>query len=145
MLGLLLSGNPFSIVTLFSIVALAGIIVNDSIVLISFINDRRRSGYHRWMSVIEAGKVRLRPIILTSVTTIFGLLPMALGIGGRSAGWAPFALTIVGGLFVATISTLFAIPCVFFIVDDIKLRFLKEKYIRRGCTFAFFEKELEEL
>jgi len=145
MLGLLLSGNPFSIVTLFSIVALAGIVVNDSIVLISFINDRRQSGYHRWRSIIEAGKVRLRPIILTSVTTIFGLLPMGLGIGGKSGGWAPFALTIVGGLFVATISTLLAIPCVFSIVDDIKLKFMKRKFITAEGTFLNMERELEAL
>ncbi|RKY87176.1 hypothetical protein DRQ09_04865 [candidate division KSB1 bacterium] len=145
MLGLLLSRSPFSIVTLFGVVALAGIVVNDSIVLISFINNRRRSGYRRWRSIIEAGKVRLRPIILTSVTTIFGLLPMAIGLGGRSEGWAPFATTIVGGLLVSTIATLFAIPCIFSIVDDIKLKFLKDKFITPEGKFIDYEKELEDL
>ena len=97
-LGLLISGNPFSIVALFGFVALAGIVVNDAIILIDFINNRRQgketSVFMYWRSIINAGRLRLRPIILTSVTTISGLLPMAFGIGGASQMWAPLANVI---------------------------------------------------
>lgn len=119
MIGLLVSGNPFSIMTMYGMVALAGIAVNDAIVMVSFINNKRKKGANKWSSIIEAGRIRLRPIILTSVTTILGLLPMAIGLGGKSETWGPLATTIVWGLAVATLLTLFAIPTVYSIaVDD---------------------------
>jgi len=124
MLGLLISGNPFSITAMFGFVALAGIVVNDAIVLIDFMNKRRAgkqtSAYQYWKSIISAGRLRLRPIILTSLTTISGLLPMAFGIGGISEMWSPLANVILFGLLVSTLLTLFAIPCFIAVLDDIK-------------------------
>lgn len=122
MVGLLISGDKFGIVTLFGVVALAGIVVNDAIVMISFINNSRRAGRNRWESIIEGGRQRLRPIILTTVTTIGGLLPTVLGIGGASAVWRPLASTIAWGLLFSTVLTLLVIPCILAIVDDIKAR-----------------------
>jgi len=122
MIGLLVSGDKFGIVTLFGVVALAGIVVNDAIVMISFINNARRSGLDRWESIVAGGTKRLRPIILTSVTTIGGLLPTVLGIGGTSQVWRPLANTIAWGLLVATVLTLLVIPCILAIVDDVKAR-----------------------
>ncbi|KPK89578.1 hypothetical protein AMJ80_09590 [bacterium SM23_31] len=121
--GLLIINSPFSLNTMYGIVALAGIVVNDALVLISFLNNARQEGYGRWRSIILAGSVRLRPIILTSVTTIFGLLPMAVGLGGKSETWGPLAATIVGGLFFSTVFTLFIIPCLIAGVDDFRLFF----------------------
>lgn len=118
-LFLVLSRTPLSIVVLFAGVALAGICVNDSIVLISFINSLRRKGIATTQAVLEGAAVRLRPIILTSVTTIGGLTPMAIGLGGRSDTWAPMALTIIFGLFFSTVGTLIVIPCFYGILDDI--------------------------
>lgn len=124
MLGLLISGNPFSIVSMFGFVALAGIVVNDAIVMISFMNNRRNrknmSANQYWKSIVESGQLRLRPIILTSLTTIAGLLPMAFGIGGSSGMWAPLANVILFGLLISTVLTLFVIPCFIAILDDIK-------------------------
>lgn len=122
MVGLLVAGDKFGIVTLFGMVALAGIVVNDSIVMIAFLNNARREGLDRWESLVAAGKQRLRPIILTSVTTIGGLLPTAIGIGGSSAMWRPLANTIAWGLVFSTVLTLVVIPCFLSIVDDIKTR-----------------------
>jgi len=122
MIGLLVTGDKFGIVTLFGVVALAGIVVNDSIVMISFINNARRAGRDRWESLIEAGKTRLRPVILTSVTTIGGLLPTVIGIGGSSAVWRPLASTIAWGLVFSTLLTLLVIPCVISVLDDLKLK-----------------------
>jgi multidrug efflux pump subunit AcrB len=126
MVGLLVGGDKFGIVTLFGVVALAGIVVNDAIVMISFINNARRRGQDRWESIVEGGKQRLRPIILTSVTTIGGLLPTAIGIGGTSAVWRPLANTIAWGLVFSTILTLLVIPCILAIMDDIKRRLGKD-------------------
>ena len=118
-LGLINTGNPLSLSSLFGIVALAGIVVNDAIVLIDFINRQRQNGAGKWRALIKGGRIRLRPIILTSVTTIFGLLPMSLGIGGRSATWMPMASTIVWGLAVATLMTLFVVPAFYAVIDDL--------------------------
>lgn len=118
--GLLFLGAPFSIATMYGIVALAGVAVNDALVLVDFVNKGRLRGSGRYLSLIKAGKRRLRPILSTTITTIFGLLPMAIGIGGKSVVWGPLATTIVWGLSVATILTLFVIPALYAITDDIK-------------------------
>ena len=105
---------------LYGFVGLAGIAVNDAIVMISFINNARRKGADRWRSILQSGRLRLRPIILTYVTTMFGVLPMAIGLGGKSEIWAPMANTILWGLGFATPLTLFILPSVYtIIVDDI--------------------------
>ena len=122
-LFLIVSGTPISIVVLYAGVALAGISVNDSIVLISFINGLRAKGMKTAEAVAEGGAVRLRPIILTSVTTIGGLLPMALGLGGYSETWGPMSSTIIFGLFFSTLGTLVVIPCVYGIFDDVTSKF----------------------
>jgi multidrug efflux pump subunit AcrB len=120
MVGILVLGTKFTVITMYGIVALAGIAVNDAIVLITFINNARERGASRYASVVEAGMLRLRPIILTSVTTIGGLLPMAVGLGGHSESWAPLANTIIWGMMSATTLTLLIIPAVYtIIVDDI--------------------------
>jgi multidrug efflux pump len=118
-IGLIVIKAPFSLMTLYGIVALAGIVVNDSIVLIDFINRRRRVGVSRWRAIMKGGSLRLRPVILTSVTTVMGLMPMALGIGGTSQTWRPLANTIVWGLSMATFLTLFIIPALYAISDDV--------------------------
>ena len=129
--GLLVSGAPFSIVTMFGMVALAGIAVNDAIVMVTFINSARAAGASRWMSLLRAGRLRLRPIILTTVTTVGGLLPVALGLGGHSEVWAPLANVIVWGMLVGTLMTLFVIPCVYSILIDDLGGWISERKQRR--------------
>ena len=121
-LFLALSGTPFSTTVLYSGVALAGIAVNDSIVLISFINELRQKGYAVGHAVIEAAVTRLRPILLTSLTTIAGLMPTALGLGGKSVVWGPMASTIIFGLIFSTFTALVIIPCLYGIFYDKKKR-----------------------
>ncbi len=130
--GLLFIGSPFNINNLYGLVALAGVAVNDSLVFISFINDARGRGVRRWRSILGSGKVRLRPILLTTITTVIGLLPMAIGIGGKSDIWSPLANVMVWGLSIGTILTLFLVPCLYAILGDIKRlimgkRFMDEK------------------
>jgi len=119
-LYLFFSGTPFSTTVLYSGVALAGIAVNDSIVLISFINELRREGMAVTQAVIKAAETRLRPILLTSLTTIAGLLPTALGLGGKSVVWGPMASTIIFGLIFSTLTALLLIPCFYGILYDRK-------------------------
>ena len=112
-LYLLVSGTPFSTTVMYGAVALAGIAVNDSIVLVSFINELRKMGRSVKEAVIEASETRLRPILLTSVTTIAGLLPTAAGIGGKSVIWQPMANTIIFGLVFSTASALILLPALY--------------------------------
>ena len=130
MVGLLLSNATLSMVAMFGIVALAGIVVNDSIVMIDFINKYRERGFNRWYAILKGGSVRLRPIILTSVTTIFGLIPMALGLGGKSPIWQPMENTIIFGLAFATTMTLFVMPALYAITTDLRNVFLKDPEAR---------------
>ena len=95
------------------VIALTGIVVNDSIVLIDFINRRISEGGDRIEAVIEASKTRLRPIILTSITTIFGLTPLALGIFGKERMLTPMAISIAWGLTFSSTLTLLLIPCLY--------------------------------
>lgn len=127
MVGLFLANATLSMVAMFGIVALAGIVVNDSIVLIDFINKYRERGYNKWYAILKGCSVRLRPIILTSMTTIFGLVPMALGLGGKSPIWMPMANTIIFGLALATTMTLFVMPALYAINIDLRGLFFKEK------------------
>jgi len=119
MVGLILSGNPFSITTLYGFVGLAGVVVNNSIVMLAFINEARAQGVEKHESIVQSGILRLRPIFLTSVTTIFGVLPMALGLGGVSEVWGPLANTFCWGLSISTLLTLLVVPAAYeFVVDD---------------------------
>lgn len=121
-LYLFVSGTPLSTTVIYSAVALAGIAVNDAIVLISFINDRRKEGILVKDAVIEAASTRVRPILLTSLTTIAGLFPTAIGIGGYSVVWSPMASTIMVGLVFSTLSALFILPLLYGLLYDRKSR-----------------------
>ncbi|MBN1918381.1 MAG: efflux RND transporter permease subunit [Verrucomicrobia bacterium] len=126
LVSLVVTGNAiFSIPVMVGVIALAGVVVNDSLVLVEFVNRSRRAGLGRWRSILQACAIRVRPIILTSVTTIGGLLPMAFGITGRSQVWGPLASAIAWGLLFSTVLTLVLIPCIYAMLDDIRLRVTK--------------------
>jgi len=115
--ALALTGRSINVVAMIGAVMLAGIVVNNAIVLVDAINQRRRSGEDKYSAIVSAGSDRLRPILMTSATTILGLLPMAVGIGEGAELRAPLAVTVIGGLTVATGLTLFVIPVVYALVD----------------------------
>lgn len=112
-LGLLISGNPLSLYTLYGVIALTGIAVNSAIVLIDAANERLAAGMSVQHAAIYAGRRRVVPILITSTTTIGGLLSLAIGLGGKSLMWGPVAASIVWGLGFSTVLTLFAIPLVY--------------------------------
>ena len=115
--ALALTGQTINVVALIGAVMLAGIVVNNGIVLIDAVNRLRSEGLERTEALIAAGKERFRPILMTSATTIFGLLPMALGLGEGAELRAPLAITVIGGLAVATVLTLVVIPVVYSLLD----------------------------
>ena len=121
-LAFLAHGIPFSFLAILGIVGLNGIVVNDSIVLVSFINQLRSSGMERRESIVRAGQMRLRPVLLTTITTVGGLSTVAYGIGGKDPFLVPMAMAICWGITFATFLTLIVIPCIYSIVDDIAMK-----------------------
>jgi HAE1 family hydrophobic/amphiphilic exporter-1 len=115
-LTLLITGTPISVVVLIGLIMLAGIVVNNAIVLIDYINQLRKRGLPKREAIKQAGQVRLRPILMTTVTTVLGLLPMALGFGEGAELRTPMAVTVIGGLLVGTLLTLVVIPTVYDVV-----------------------------
>jgi HAE1 family hydrophobic/amphiphilic exporter-1 len=118
--SLLLAGMTVSIYTMIGIIMLMGLVTKNGILLVDYINTlRRRDGMERNQAVIAAGPVRLRPIIMTSLAIIFGMLPIALGQGEGSESRAPMAVAVIGGLTVSTILTLVVVPVVYTLLDDV--------------------------
>ena len=117
LLTLYLLDIAISVIVLIGIIMLAGIVVNNAIVLVDYINQLRRRGIERIEAVITAGRVRLRPILMTSATTILGLLPLALGLGEGAEIRTPLAVTVIAGLIASTFLTLIVIPVIYSLVD----------------------------
>lgn len=111
--GLLVSGSPLSLYTLYGVIALTGIAVNSAIVLIDAANSRLAAGMSVLHATVYAARRRVIPILMTSTTTIAGLLSLAVGLGGKSLLWGPVASAIVWGLSVSTLLTLFVVPLVY--------------------------------
>lgn len=118
---LILSNTPVSIVVLIGAIMLAGIVVNNAIVLVDYINQLRTRGQDKIEAIINAGRARLRPILMTTLTTVLGLLPMAMGMGAGAEIRTPMAWTVIAGLLSSTILTLIVIPTVYAIVDRKKI------------------------
>ncbi|MFO7617894.1 MAG: efflux RND transporter permease subunit, partial [Bacteroidales bacterium] len=112
-------GLSFNMMAYIGIIMLAGIAVNNAIILLDSINRLKRAGLPRREAIMEAGHQRIRPILMTSLTTILGLLPMAIGFGPNSALRTPMALAVIGGLVTSTLLTLIVIPCVYDLFDRI--------------------------
>lgn len=116
-LALFITGTTVNVVAFIGVIMLAGIVVNNAIVLIDLINQLREQGKERLEAILEAGSARLRPILMTSLTTTLGLLPMAMGFGEGSEVRTPMAVTVIGGLTVSTFLTLLVIPVVYSLMD----------------------------
>ena len=116
-LGLWLTDTRLSVIVFIGLIMLAGIVVNNAIVLIDRINQLRNDGLALKQAIVEAGASRLRPVLMTTLTTILGLLPMALGTGDGSEIRAPMAITVIFGLALATLLTLLFIPVLYALVS----------------------------
>ncbi len=112
-----LTGESFSVTSIIGIIMLAGIVVNNGIVLVDYINQLRARGMHTEEAVVEAGQTRLRPILMTALTTILGLVPLAIASGTGAEMQRGLAISVIGGLTTATFLTLFIIPIVYLSLD----------------------------
>lgn len=124
-------GLTLSFFMMMGVIGLMGIVVNDSIVLVEFINNLRSRGVERRESIVHAGQLRLRPVLLTTITTALGLTPTAYGIWGGDPFLRPMALTIVWGIVCATALTLLVLPCIYAIIDDITFKFTGHATVKK--------------
>jgi HAE1 family hydrophobic/amphiphilic exporter-1 len=120
-------------------ILLVGIVVNNSILLVEFIN-RNRELMSRDAALIEAGKVRLRPILMTTTTTVVGMIPMALGIGEGAEVMAPMAISIIGGLITSTLVTLILTPVLYGAIDNRKSLRLEKRHLKNVHLDSLEEK-----
>lgn len=128
-IGHLIMGENLTLLSIFGLVALIGIVVNDSLIMVDFINRARKNNVQRNQAILESGVARLRPILLTTVTTVGGLTPLAFFATGQALFLSPMAISIVWGLTFATILTLILIPCLYAVVDDI-VQFIQKLFGR---------------
>ncbi|HAV61798.1 MAG TPA: acriflavin resistance protein, partial [Verrucomicrobiales bacterium] len=119
--GLLMLDISVSVVVFLGLIMLAGIVVNNAIVLVDYVNTLKKRGLDRIEAIVTAGKVRLRPILMTTATTVLGLLPMALGLGDGAEIRTPMAVTVICGLITSTVLTLIVIPAVYALVKGVDL------------------------
>ncbi|CAM2067496.1 Efflux RND transporter permease subunit [Sulfidibacter corallicola] len=124
MLGLAWLKISLSVVVFLGMIMLAGIVVNNAIVLVDYINTLKARGHHKIEAIVTAGQVRLRPILMTTATTVLGLLPMALGHGDGAEIRTPMAIAVIFGLLSSTVLTLIFIPAIYAIVDNLKEKVL---------------------
>jgi len=123
-LALFITNTTLSLMALIGMLILVGIVVNNGIVLVDFTNIlRREQGKELFEAALEAGRTRMRPVLMTALTTIFGMLPLALGLGESGETWAPLARAVMGGLTTATILTLVAVPVTYTVFESLALRF----------------------
>ncbi len=120
-LGLLLTGHDISVIAMIGFIMLAGIIVNNGIVLIDYINILRLDGMEKQEAIVQAGKVRMRPILMTALTTVLGLVFMAGGTGVGTEMMQPIAIVCIGGLLYATLMTLFVVPAIYDVLSAKKM------------------------
>ena len=129
-IALLLCGMEVSVISLIGFIMLTGIIVNNGIVLVDYINQLRQEGMERRAAIIEAGTTRMRPILMTTITTILGLIDMATRNDAGTAMMQPVAVVCIGGLVYATLMTLFVVPCIYDLLNKKELRTVREEDLK---------------
>jgi HAE1 family hydrophobic/amphiphilic exporter-1 len=115
--ALVITGTHVSVMALIGIIMLVGIVVNNGIVLVDYINQLRERGLSLNEAIIQGGQVRMRPVLMTALTTILAMLPLALGLGESGESWAPMARSVMGGLTIATVLTLVVVPVIYAVVE----------------------------
>ena len=125
LVGLFLTSRAFGITAFIGLLMLIGIVVKNGILLVDYTNQLRGRGMKRDEAILTASPTRLRPILMTSLAAILGMIPIALALGRGSETQAPLATAVVGGLITSTLLTLFVVPCVYTLFDDLQRRMTK--------------------
>jgi HAE1 family hydrophobic/amphiphilic exporter-1 len=116
--ALFVTGNTLSVISFIGIIMMVGIVVSNAILIVDYTNRIRSEGVELREAIVRAGRIRLRPILMTSLCTIFGLVPMALGLGEGAEAYASLAIAVIGGLSVSTLLTLVLVPTMYMIVES---------------------------
>ena len=132
--GLALTGTALSVMAIIGYILLIGIVVNNAIVLMDYINQLRQQGIERTQAILQAGPVRLRPILMTTLSTILAILPLAFGGGSGNEGQAPMAIVVAFGLSFSTLITLILIPVVYSWFDDLGIKWRNRKRKKKNVT-----------
>jgi len=122
LLGLIISGHTIGVSAMMGMLMLVGIVLTNAIVLIALVEQLRKSGTSTYEALIQGGQTRLRPILMTALTTIFAMIPLALGVGSGTLLAAELAVVVIGGLFSSTLLTLVVIPVIYSLVDGLRRR-----------------------
>jgi HAE1 family hydrophobic/amphiphilic exporter-1 len=117
-LALLVTGGNLNVMTMIGVIMLMGLVTKNGILLVDFANQQRAEGMVRKEALLKSGRIRLRPIVMTTVAMIFGMLPLSLAIGAGAETRAPMARAVIGGLITSTMLTLFVVPVVYTLLDD---------------------------
>jgi HAE1 family hydrophobic/amphiphilic exporter-1 len=140
MIALLVSGSTFNLMSMIGVILLIGLVTKNAILMVEFANQRRAKGVDRRTALIDAGEIRLRPIVMTTLAMIFGMLPLALALGAGAEFRAPMARAVVGGLITSSILTLVVLPVVYTFFDDlgnaVKMRLTRGERARREAEKA---------
>jgi HAE1 family hydrophobic/amphiphilic exporter-1 len=131
-LFLAITGTSLSVMALVGIVMLVGIAVNNGIVLVDYINQLRKEGLELFEAVEEAGKTRMRPVLMTAMTTILGMVPLAIELGSGAETWSPLARAVIGGLLTTTLLTLIVIPVLYIVFERMGEK-IKNKLRKRAA------------
>ena len=143
-IALWLTNTPLSIIALIGGIMLVGIVTKNGIVMVDYMNLLVERGTSVADAVIAGGKSRLRPVLMTSLTTILGMVPMALGIGEGSEIWQPMGISVVGGLLLSTLLTLFIVPSLYAMLQGRKERKAARRAIRQAEEDAFIREQLKK-
>jgi HAE1 family hydrophobic/amphiphilic exporter-1 len=138
MVALLLTGDTFNIMSMIGVIMLFGLVTKNAILLVDNANERRAAGRDRWTALVEAGETRLRPIVMTTLAMIFGMLPVALALGEGGGFRAPMARAVIGGLITSTMLTLLVVPVAYTYFDDFG------GWVKRKLVSKEREREIEE-
>jgi HAE1 family hydrophobic/amphiphilic exporter-1 len=137
-IALLITGTSLSVMALIGIVMLIGIVVNNGILLVDYINQLRERGYELFEAIRHGGRVRMRPVLMTALTTILAMLPLALGLGESGESWAPMARAVMGGLAIATVLTLIVVPAIYAALDLFAEKLRKKREERARAKYDGF-------
>ena len=140
-IALWLTSTPLSLIALIGAIMLVGIVTKNGIVMVDYMNLLVERGTSLADAVILGGKSRLRPVLMTSFTTVLGMVPMAMGIGEGSEIWRPMGIAVVGGLVVSTLLTLFIVPALYAMMEGRKERKAARKAARRQVEEEFIRRK----
>jgi HAE1 family hydrophobic/amphiphilic exporter-1 len=143
-IALWMTNTPLSIIALIGAIMLVGIVTKNGIVLVDYMNLLVERGSNVADAVIAGGKSRLRPVLMTSLTTILGMVPMAMGIGEGSEIWQPMGIAVVGGLLLSTLLTLFIVPSLYAMLEGRKERLAERKARLEAEEEAFIRSQLKK-